>query len=415
MNKIDEIVNGKRVIVKKPELLAPASNLEKLKIAINYGADAVYFGGQDFGLRANASNFSLEQIKEAADYAHEHNAKVYVTVNIIFHNDDVKGLDEYLKGLEDTGVDAIMVADPLVIERVKKVAPKVNIFISTQQSTINYEAVNFWAKEGAKRIVLAREASKEEIREMIEKTDIGIETFIHGSMCMGYSGRCSLSNHMTMRDSNRGGCSQNCRWEWQLIDESNNVVDEENLFSMSAKDLVMIKEIPEMIELGICAFKIEGRMRSMHYIASVVNLYRKLIDEYCSDPDNFILKDFYEKEAKKSANRQYASQYFNGFPTKNEQYYNMRDEKPTQEFIGIVLDYDESNNMALIEQRNYFKKGDIIEIFGPKIDNFEFIVDEVFDENGNEVDIIRHPRQIVKIKVPKKIYKDDMIRLVKCN
>ena len=411
MNNISKIINGKRVIVKKPELLAPASNLEKLKIAIEYGADAVYFGGQDFGLRANASNFSLEETKEAADYAHSHNAKVYLTVNIIFHNDDVTGLDDYLKGLEEAGVDAIMIADPLVIERVKEVAPKLGIFISTQQSTINYEAIKYWEEEGAQRIVLGRETSKEEIKENIEKTNIGIETFIHGSMCMAYSGRCGLSNHMTMRDSNRGGCSQNCRWEWPLVDEKGNVVDKDILFSMSAKDLVMIKEIPEMIEMGICAFKIEGRMRSMHYIASVVNLYRKLIDEYCKDPDNYKLTEYYEKEAKKCANRKYASQYFNRFPTKDEQYYNTREEKPTQEFIGIVLDYKDGT--ATIEQRNYFKKGDVIEVFGPQIDNFEFKIESVMDEDGNEIDIIRHPRQIVKIKVPKEVYKNNMIRLVK--
>ena len=216
-----------RKIKNKPELLAPASNLEKLKIAIKYGADAVYFGGQDFGLRANASNFSLEDIKKATKYAHSNNAKVYVTVNIIFHNDDVAGLDEYLKELEKAEVDAIMVADPLVIERVKEIAPKLDIFISTQQSTINYEAVKYWKKEGAKRIVLAREANKEEIKELISKVgNIGIETFIHGSMCMAYSGRCSLSNHMTTRDSNRGGCSQNCRWEFILKDSDLNIIND---------------------------------------------------------------------------------------------------------------------------------------------------------------------------------------------
>ena len=285
--EISKVIDGKRVIVKKPELLAPAGNLEKLKIAVHYGADAVFIGGQEFGLRSNAGNFSIEEMKEGVEFANQYGAKIYVTTNIFAHNENMAGLDEYLKDIESAGVTGIIVADPLIIETCKKVAPKLEIHLSTQQSLSNWKAVQFWKEEGLDRVVLARETSGDEIREMKEKVDIEIETFIHGAMCIAYSGRCTLSNHMTARDSNRGGCCQSCRWDYDLYAETKD--GEKPLFesgdapfAMSPKDLKLVQSIPRMIEMGIDSLKIEGRMKSIHYIATVVSVYRKVIDAYCA-------------------------------------------------------------------------------------------------------------------------------------
>ncbi|WP_374719687.1 peptidase U32 family protein, partial [Parageobacillus toebii] len=278
-NKISEIINGKRVIVKKPELLAPAGNLEKLKIAVHYGADAVFIGGQEYSLRANADNFTLEEIAEGVRFANQYGAKVYVTANIYAHNENIPGLEEYLQALEQAGVHGIIVADPLIIETARRVAPKLEVHLSTQQSIANWKAVQFWKEEGLERVVLARETTAAEIREIKEKVDIEIEAFIHGAMCSAYSGRCVLRNHMTARDSNRGGCCQSCRWDYDLYqlegDKEIPLFDENDApFAMSAKDLNLIRAIPTMIELGVDSLKIEGRMKSIHYVATVVSVYR---------------------------------------------------------------------------------------------------------------------------------------------
>ena len=289
---ISEIRDGKRVITKKPELLLPAGNLEKLKIAIHYGADAVFLGGQEFGLRSNADNFTIEEIKEGCEFAAKYGADIYVTANIIAHDENFEGLDEFLMGLQDAGVRGIIVADPYIIERCKAVAPKVEVHISTQQSISNYKEVRYWESEGVHRVVLARETGYEEIKEIREKTDVEIEMFVHGAMCIAYSGRCTLSNYMTARDSNRGGCCQSCRWNYDLYeegtDEDTKLFDEgANPYAMSPKDLTLIEAVPEIIELGIDSLKVEGRMKSIHYVATVASVYRKLIDDYCADPDNF--------------------------------------------------------------------------------------------------------------------------------
>lgn len=408
---ISEIINGKRVIIKKPELLAPAGSLEKLKIAVRYGADAVFIGGQEFGLRSNAQNFSLAEIKEAVEFAADYGSKIYVTTNIIAHNENIEGLDEYLTALGKIGIAGIIVADPLIIETCRKVAPNVEVHLSTQQSTMNHLAVKFWQDEGLHRVVLARETTKEEIAEIMEKTDVEIETFIHGAMCIAYSGRCTLSTHMTARDSNRGGCCQSCRWEYDLVAEDKLVFEKgEVQFSMSPKDLNLLRSVPEMIELGIDSLKIEGRMKSIHYVATVVSAYRKLIDIYCADPDNFVFDDKLIADLEKCANRQTAPAFFEGIPASDEQMYDNRDEHPTQDFVGLVLDYNKETGIAIIEQRNHFKPGQTVEFFGPNIETSSFVIGEIRDESGEILDAARHPKQILQIEVPFVVNSFDMMR-----
>ena len=395
----------------KVELLSPAGDLERLKWALMYGADAVYIGGKDFSLRANAKNFSIEEIKEACDYAHKLNKKVYVTINIVFHNKDYKGLEEYVKEIYEAGIDAVIVSDIGCINLIKDVCPNLEIHLSTQSSCMNKKSATFYKNLGIKRIVLARECSKEDIKDIILETNMDSECFIHGAMCVGLSGRCVLSNYMTNRDSNRGGCSQICRWDFDLFDSKKNEIKSDTKFTMCSKDLSMIEYIPEMIDIGIKSFKIEGRMRSIYYIASVVHVYRKLIDEYLSNKDNFKFNKNYQTILNRVANRENVAQFFHKKPDVNEQYYLGRFELSNQDFLGIVLDYDEKTKLATIEQRNYFKIGDEIEIFGPKTDDFKTKVTKIYDEENNLIDVARHPKQILKIKVDKKVKKHDIIRV----
>ncbi|OMF61835.1 protease [Paenibacillus sp. FSL R5-0490] len=413
--KISEIVNGKRVIVKKPELLAPAGNLEKLKIAVHYGADAVFIGGQEYGLRSNAGNFTFEEMKEGVEFAKKYGAKIYVTTNIFAHNENIEGLEDYLLGLKEAGVAGIIVADPLIIETCRRVAPEIEVHLSTQQSLSNWKAVEFWKEEGLERVVLARETSAEEIKEMKEKVDIEIETFIHGAMCIAYSGRCTLSNHMTARDSNRGGCCQSCRWDYDLYQlEGENEVplytEGDAPFAMSPKDLKLIESIPRMIELGIDSLKIEGRMKSIHYIATVVSVYRKVIDAYCADPDNFQIKQEWLEELDKCANRETATAFFEGVPGYKEQMFGNHSKKTNIDFVGLVLDYNPETQIVTLQQRNKFMPGEEVEFFGPEIENFTQVIDKIWDEKGNELDAARHPLQIVQFKVDKPVYPDNMMR-----
>ena len=418
MKTLNEIeVNAKRKI-KKPELLAPAGNLEKLKIAVHYGADAVFLGGQEYGLRSNADNFTMEEIKEGVEFANRYGAKIYVTTNIIAHDENIDGLEDYLRQLEATGATGIIVADPLIIETCKKVAPKLEIHLSTQQSLSNYKAVEYWKEEGLDRVVLARETGAMEMKEMKDNVDIEIEAFIHGAMCIAYSGRCTLSNHMTARDSNRGGCCQSCRWDYDLL-----AVDEEGEldlfyqdgevvpFAMSPKDLKLIESIPQMMDIGIDSLKIEGRMKSIHYIATVVSVYRKVIDAYAEDPDNFKIKPEWLIELDKCANRDTAPAFFEGTPGYEEQMFGVQQNKKSPyDFCGLVLDYDEATHIATIQQSNHFKPGQEIEFFGPEIESFKQVIDVIYDEEGNHLDAARHPLQIVQIKVNHPIYPNNMMR-----
>lgn len=404
--------------MKKPELLAPAGNLEKLKIAVHYGADAVFLGGQEYGLRSNADNFTMEEIKEGVEFADRYGAKIYVTTNIIAHDENMDGLEDYLRNLEATGATGIIVADPLIIETCKAVAPKLEIHLSTQQSLSNYKAIEYWKEEGLDRVVLARETGAMEMKEMKEKVDIEIEAFIHGAMCIAYSGRCTLSNHMTARDSNRGGCCQSCRWDYDLLEvdedgELDLLYKDEAVtpFAMSPKDLKLIESIPNMMDLGIDSLKIEGRMKSIHYIATVVSVYRKVIDAYAEDPQNFKIKPEWLIELDKCANRDTASSFFEGIPGYQQQMFgNESNKKSPYDFCGLVLDYDEATKIATIQQRNHFKPGQEVEFFGPEIEGFKQIVDTIYDEEGNELDAARHPLQIVQFKVDHPIYPNNMMR-----
>ena len=396
---------------KKVELLAPAGNLEKLKFAFLYGADACYIGGRNYSLRANAKNFSIEEIQEAVKYAHNLNKKVYVTVNIVFHNEDIKGIKEYLIALSEAKVDAIIVSDPLIIDIINDNNINLKVHISTQASTLNYEAVSFWKSQGVERVVLAREMSKNEIKEIIDKTSMEIETFVHGAMCSSYSGRCVLSNYFTKRDANRGGCAQICRWEFPLYDKNNNKIESETKFTASSKDLMMLTKIKEMIEIGIVSLKVEGRMRSNYYVATVINTYRNLIDDYYENKLTEEKVEYYQKILDRVANREATVQFWDKLPTVNEQYYLGRNEVSNQDFLGIVKDYDETTSMVTITERNYFQTGDEVEIFGPNIKPFSFKMPDIYNEDGEKVNIGRHPEEILKFKLDKKVYPNDMIRI----
>lgn len=383
------------------ELLAPAGDLERLKIALLYGADAVYIGGRDFSLRANAKNFSLEEMIEACSFAHSLGKKVYVTVNIVFHDKNLNNLDEYLKKLKDIGVDAVIVSD--IVAVCKSVEIGLNTFLSTQSSVLNYEAANFWKSLGVKRIVLAREASKEDIVRIKKETNIELECFIHGAMCTSISGKCVLSNYTTLRDSNRGGCAQICRW---LFDTNDNPT-----FTMMSKDLNMVSYIEDMMNIGIDSFKVEGRMRSIYYIATVIMCYRKIIDGIKNNTLTEKDKKYYSYILDRVANRDTKPQFYNKLPSVDEAYFQDREEVSNQDFLGIVLDYDEKNKLITLEQRNYFKVGDVVEFIGSNMEELEYTINKIIDEDGNDLDVARHPRMIVKLEFPKPLQKYSMMRL----
>ncbi len=395
-----------------PELLAPAGDLERLKIAFIYGADAVYIGGPILGLRANAINFTFEEIKEGVAFAHNRGKKVYVTVNIVLHNKEVKAVDEYLKKLEKLNVDAIIVSDIYIIKRALEIT-NLEVHLSTQASTMNKEMAQFYKNLGVKRIVLAREVNKEDIEDILKNVDIEIECFIHGAMCSSISGRCAMSNFLTGRDANRGGCAQTCRWDYTLENKDGEIIKGEKDFTFCAKDLSMLKEIPTMIDMGIKSFKIEGRMRSIYYIATIVGTYRKVIDTYLKDKQHYQYNPSYETTLRNCANRDAVIQFFDKPITEEESYYNGREEVSNQDFLGIVLDYDHTTHKATVEQRNYFKKGDHCVIFGPHHEDVFYTFNDIFDADENIIEVVRHPRQIVQIEIKKPLEKYDMIRIKK--
>lgn len=414
MRKISQIINGKRKIIKKPELLAPAGNLEKLKVAIMYGADAVFVGGKEFSLRSQASNFSLEDIQEGVEFAKKYGAHIHVTCNIILHQDNLEGLKDYLKKLDEIGVTAIIVADPYIMKIAKDMKLGLEVHVSTQLSTLNSQAISFYQNMGMDRVVLGREVTYDDLKRIMDKVDVDIEYFIHGAMCIHYSGRCMLSNYLSRRDANRGGCSQSCRWYYNLYQDGELVNQENDMpFSMSSKDMSLVAHIGELIELGVDSFKIEGRMKSVHYIATVVSTYRKLIDTYCEDPDYFQQSDYFEKELLKAANRAFCHGFYYEHPTVNEQLFNMRDEHPTQEFVMRIVDYDKETKLAKIEQRNYFKIGDQIEVFSPHHDNLCFTVKKLYNEDMEEIDVANHPMEILYVEIPYQVLSNDMGRKVR--
>lgn len=389
------------------ELLSPAGDIERLKIALRYGADAVYIGGKNFSLRANAINFTNEEIKEAVNYAHSLNKRVYVTVNIVLHDDDISGLEDYLLYLDEIGVDAIIVSDIYIMDLWKKLNLKMELHVSTQASTLNKEAALFYKELGAKRVVLAREASKEDIKAIKEYTVLDIEAFIHGAMCTSISGRCIMSNYATNRDANRGGCAQVCRWSFEITDENNNQIGKD--FQMCPKDLNLAKYIKDMIDVGVNSFKIEGRMRSIYYIATVISSYRKIIDCTINGTINEETLNYYLKILNRCANRESAPQFFNAFPTYKDQYYNGNKEISNQDFLGIVL--DNQDGLITIEQRNYFNKGTIAEFISPNYEATEFLINEIYDEDMNIIEEANHARMIIKFKTDLPLTKDDIMRL----
>ena len=395
--------------MKKPELLAPAGDLEKLKIAVLYGADAVFVGSKEFSLRSRASNFTIEDLYEGAKFCHEHGAKLYVTTNIVPHNSDLIGLIDYLEDLENAGVDAIICSSYAVMYIAKRYT-NLEIHISTQQSVANSLAVKFYEDYGATRVVLARELSIAQIEEIKRNTNAELEVFIHGGMCSSYSGRCMLSNHMTNRDANRGGCAHSCRWNYDLFMGETKISDDDK-FQFSSKDLMAVYQLERLFS---CAdsLKIEGRMKSIHYIATVVKVYRMLIDEYY-ETGKILDLDYYKKEIEKAENRLFSHGFLEGMTTIKEQLYNMRSENPTQDFVGIVLDYNEETHTALVEVRNHFKPNSTLEAFGPNLRSTRFQITNIVNEKGDEVDAARHPKEHVYIHPEIKLSKYDMLRLVR--
>lgn len=383
------------------EVLSPAGDLERLKWALMYGADAVYIGGYNYSLRANANNFSIQDITEGVAFAHSLGKKVYVTVNILFHNEDLEGLTEYLTTLSDIGVDAFIVSDLAVIKRIRELNLKPEIHISTQESSVNKLAVKFWESVGATRVVLARECSKIDIIDIKNNTNAELEVFIHGAMCTSYSGRCVLSNYVTKRDSNRGGCSQVCRFIFKTKKYDD--------FQIASKDLSMIDHIPELVDMGVSSLKIEGRMRSMYYIATVVNTYKNVVTLYKEGKLTNELMEYYKRVLNRLSNRENKSQFFTGDVNRSDQYYTGRKEVSNQDFLGVVLDY--SDNVMKIEQRNNFKVGDTIEVFGPNTLATKIKVDSIINEENESISVANHPQEVLYVKVPFKVEKNDILRV----
>lgn len=388
----------------KVELLAPAGDLERLKIAYHYGADAVYCAGKKYGLRANASNFTLEELRSATNIAHSLGKKIYVTVNILFHEEEVEGLDTYLKDLNKIGVDAIIASDILVIKKAKELHLSFEVHVSTQASILNSESALFYKNLGVTRLVLAREANLTDIKEIKKSTNLDLECFVHGAMCTSFSGRCVLSNYCTNRDANRGGCAQICRWTFSIED-----VD--TPYSMTPKDLNLIEYISRMIDAGVNSFKVEGRMRGIYYIATVILVYRRVLDKILMHKLRDAEVKYYLDVLNRVANRESTPQFIDGLPSKEEQYFLGRDEVSNQDFLGLVLQYDKKSKIATIEQRNYFKIGDVVEFFGPSIETFSYKIEKIYDENGDSISIANHPKMIIKLKVNTNLEKLDMMRI----
>ena len=397
----------------KIELLAPAKDLAKAKIAIMYGADAVYVGGKSFSLRSRASNFENEDIKTLCEFAKPYGAKVYVTVNIVFHDSDFEGIKEYLKYLNDIGVSAVIISSLILIPIVKQVAPNMECHISTQLSSFNSSAVKALQSFGADRVVLAREASMEQIESIAKKVNTPLEVFIHGGMCSNFSGRCVLSNRMTLRDANRGGCAHSCRWKYHLYDENGEISNPDCLLSMSSKDLRASAYIERMIKAGVASLKIEGRMKSEYYIGQVVKTYRKMIDEiYEVGSLSEERLAYYDAELQKAENRPSDDGFLSGNCDNTKHLYGVNGAGVTHDYVAFVKGYDSSRGIALIEVKNIFERGDLLEAFGPKLDNVQFRCEVMFDENWDNVTLANKPTQLLIMRVPCPMHKNDMIRKV---
>lgn len=404
--------------MRKVELLAPAGDLERLKIAFTYGADAVYIGGEIFGMRSAAKNFSKEDMIEGVNFAHERGKQVFVTINIIPRNDDLLQLKDYLLELQEIGVDAVIVSDPGVFTYVKETIPNMEIHISTQASTTNAASAAFWYKQGAKRVVTARELSFEEIKELRENTpaDMDIETFVHGAMCMSYSGKCVISNHTTGRDANKGSCAQSCRWKYTLMEEVGpgeykQVLDDiDPEFFFNSKDLCMIEYIPEIFDSGITSLKIEGRMKTAYYVATTVRAYRMALDEYYKDPENWKFNPMWLEELKKGSHRDYSTGFFFDRPDSNSHNYKSASYIRNYDFIGLVKGHEEETGLVVVEQRNKMYVGDKIEVIGPFKETMHATILEMYNEDGEPIESAPHARQTVKMKLDLDVEKDYILR-----
>ena len=375
--------------MKRIELLSPAGDIERLKVTLLYGADAVYIGGEKYGLRANATNFTIEQIKEGCSFAHKLGKKVYLTLNIVFHNEDMDGVEEYIASVVDAGIDAFIVSDPFIISYIKKNFSDVEVHLSTQNSTTNYKSVEFFQKQGVDRVVLARELSLSEIADIIEKTGIDIEVFIHGAMCTCYSGRCALSNYVTNRDANRGGCAQVCRFSFG--------VDGKKDFTLATKDNNLARYIGSLIDIGVTSLKVEGWMRSLDYLATVIGTYREIIDRYYDGSLTEDILETLEERLSRVANRAVSTHYLLKEADEKDQYYTGRNEASNQDYLGQVISYDKEKKLVKFYERNYFEVGDTVELFTPKGERVSFVVSKLYDEDMNLLDVARHPDNIYYI------------------
>ncbi|WP_269760486.1 peptidase U32 family protein [Streptococcus dysgalactiae] len=405
---------------KRPEILSPAGTLEKLKVAIDYGADAVFVGGQAYGLRSRAGNFSMEELREGIDYAHARGAKVYVAANMVTHEGNEIGAGEWFRQLRDMGLDAVIVSDPALIVICSTEAPGLEIHLSTQASSTNYETFEFWKAMGLTRVVLAREVNMAELAEIRKRTDVEIEAFVHGAMCISYSGRCVLSNHMSHRDANRGGCSQSCRWKYDLYDmpfgaERRSLKGEvPEDYSMSSVDMCMIEHIPDLIENGVDSLKIEGRMKSIHYVSTVTNCYKAAVDAYMESPEAFYaIKEELIDELWKVAQRELATGFYYGTPSENEQLFGARRKIPQYKFVGEVVGFDSASMTATIRQRNVIMEGDRIEFYGPGFRHFETVVKDLHNADGQKIDRAPNPMELLTISLPREVKPGDMIRACK--
>lgn len=403
----------------KPELLAPAGSLEKLKMAITYGADAVYLGGKQFGLRAGAGNFTPEEMAEGVEIAHSRGVKVYVTINIFAHNEDLRDLPDYLRSLAELKVDAVIISDPGVLEMAREYAPNLELHLSTQANTTNWASARFWEKQGVTRIVLARELSLEEIREVRDKTGVELEVFVHGAMCMSYSGRCLISNYLAHRDANRGECAQPCRWKYALVEENRPgqyfpiEEDERGSYIFNSHDLSMLEHLPELVKAGIASFKIEGRMKSVHYVSTVVKVYRQALDAYFADPDNYKVRADWKEEIAKVSHRDYTTGFYFGKPNTEAHTYGSSSYLRSYDFVGVIIDYDAEKGLYLVEQRNKIFLGDNLEAAGPKGEPQTFILEEMRDMGGNPVESAPHPQQKLYMKIPFEVDSWSMLRRFK--
>lgn len=401
--------------MKKPEILAPAGNLEKLKTAVDFGADAVYLGGSKLNLRAFADNFSNEELREGIEYAHSRGRKVYVTLNVFPHNEDLVGLEDYLRELSELKVDALIVSDPGIIMTAREVIPEMELHLSTQANNVNVRAAQFWHKQGIKRIVLARELSLEEIKGIRRELplDCELETFVHGSMCMSYSGRCLLSNYMTGRDANRGACAQPCRYKYYLMEEKRPgeyfqvIEDDKGTYIMNSKDLCTIEHIPELVGAGIASFKIEGRMKSSFYVAAAVKSYREALDAYWENPKEYEFNKKWLDNLMKVSHREYHTGFY--FGEKDKQVYGSSSYLRSYDIVGVVKEYDEVNKKAVIEQRNKVFEGDTVEILRPVGDGFEIKLINMRNEEGNKIDSAPVAQMIFTIDCPEKLEVKDLL------